>query len=135
MLPRLPKGLSRRAKGELDFLWAAWTAAGGTARQQFLAELYAPVCRIERRPRTNKLAEFYGSALENYLQRHVVVSPGDRIRSATLYDHYRRVCLSRGDEPTTHTRFSRLLKARGYKSLLSNFVWWVGIKVVDDGGP
>ena len=125
-------GLSRRARGELDFLRAAWSAAGEIARKSFLSDLMLPSCKREpRRPAT--VAEVDGSLLGEFLRKFVVDSPGDRIQSSAFYERYRRMCLSAKAEPISHTRFSRLLKARGYKKLHSNIVWWIGIKLVADG--
>jgi hypothetical protein len=125
-------GLSRRVLGELDFVRSAWSAAGSIARRQFLAELLPAICRVEpQQQRATKVPDGYGSALDSFLKRHVVPSPGDRVQSSALYAHYRRTCLAAKSDPLTHTRFSRLLKERGYKKLHSNIVYWVGIKLAD----
>lgn len=126
----------RRARPSLH---AAWKAATVIERRRFVAELLVELLpqigpSHARTPSPPALLAA-APALDEFLSRCVVKSPGGRVQSAVLYEAYRQLALGRGEEPLTHKAVSAQLSRRGFAKRHSNLVWWLGISLVPTEAP
>ncbi|WP_024341212.1 hypothetical protein [Bradyrhizobium japonicum] len=97
-----------------------------------MAELIGSISRTAKQHSTLSFTPEHEGAFKSYLKAHVVASPGSRVQSSVFYEHYRGICLGHGDEPISHTQFSRTLKRLGYQKFHSNTVWWLGVRLSGD---
>jgi hypothetical protein len=62
---------------------------------------------------------------------------GARCRARPLYDRYADWCAARGVERASLVGFHRGMKARGFRQVISNGHWWIGLTMLESApaGP
>ncbi|MES5486560.1 hypothetical protein QMZ05_27695 [Bradyrhizobium sp. INPA03-11B] len=123
-----------RAKAEIDLIRVAWTAAGESARRQFLAELMSPACKRPKRGGwTASTPGDEDATVGEFVKACVIADVGQRVRSTVLYEAYRGFSINSGKEPVSHKTFSLRLSGMGYRRHYSNVIWFVGLRLIDGG--
>lgn len=125
------------AQGHLLMLRAAWSTAGPRVRRQFLTDIVAELYRDERRPVTAHRSrdQARDDALAKFLAANVVDSSPDRVQASALLKRFNDWCRASDLPSWSSVRLSYGMKARGYVSEKSHFVWWVGIALTQPPPP
>lgn len=130
-------GRSSSAQGHLLMLRAAWSTAGPRVRRQFLTDIVAELYRDERRPGTahGSRDQARDDALAKFLAANVVKSSPDRVQASALLKRLNDWCCASGLPSWSSVRLSYAMKASGYVSEKSHFVWWIGIALTQPPPP
>jgi hypothetical protein len=91
-----------------------------------------PVSTLDRVTRSFRVREAAPDLLGEFLSETTKDVTGARCRARPLYDKYAAWCAMRGAERASLVGFHRGMKARGFRQVVSNGHWWIGLTVIDD---
>jgi hypothetical protein len=91
-----------------------------------------PLPSLDRVTRSFRVREAAPDLLGEFLAETTKSVTGARCRARPLYDAYAAWCAMRGAERASLVGFHRAMKARGFRQIVSNGHWWIGLAVIED---
>lgn len=124
-------------------LRAAWSSAAPRVKRQFLTEIVAELYRDGRKTITTTMHQSRVQArdqerdevLAKFLATNVAGSRADRVQSAALLDRFNKWCGTNSLPPWSSVLLAKQMKARGFVTEKSHFVWWIGIALSQPPPP